>query len=266
RDTEIELTISNRYHSTRRFTDVIRARADNAVVGALFHHVRRPASQARAHENRREQFGRNAHVVIGRRVEKVGVTEQFLLAPHHRFATHGNVVQVGVAVGFGQFFAPLFDHGVTRIRLRVDGVTEAHDFLFTRQHAQQAFFGVFRIVHAFNQSHRCFVSAAVQRATQRADGTGDGGVHIAQGGGTHAGGEGGGVEFVFGVQNQGSLHYLGVQLGRFFTVQRPQELFSNGVGTGFHFNALTVVAEVVPVVDHAREQRQHAVGGVLLLV
>src|SRR5690606_42108230 len=108
RDTEIELTISNRYDSTRRFTDVIRARTDNAVVGALLHYMRSPASQAGAHENRGEQLGRNAHVVVGRGVEEVGVTEQFLLSPHNRFATYGNVVQVGVAVRLGQFFIPLF--------------------------------------------------------------------------------------------------------------------------------------------------------------
>ena len=145
-------------------------------------------------------------------------------------------------------------------------MAEAHDFLFTRQHTQQGFFSMLRVLHAFNQFHRRFVGTAMQRATQRTDGTGDAGVHIAQRGSAHAGGEGRGVEFVLSVQNQGGLHDLSVQLGWLFAVQGPQELFGDGIGTGFYLDAFAVVAEVVPVVDHARKQRQHAVGGILLLV
>ena len=50
--------------------------------------------------------------------------------------------------------------------------------------------------------HHCFVGAAVQRALERADGAGDGGVNIAKGGGDHARGKGGCVQLVVGVQNQ----------------------------------------------------------------
>jgi hypothetical protein len=50
-----------------------------------------------------------------------------------------------------------------------------------------------------------FIGAAVQRALQRADGGGDGGVHVAQGGGDDAGGEGGGVEAVLGVEDVGDV-------------------------------------------------------------
>src|SRR3990167_4652729 len=61
---------------------VLGARADDAVVGTLLKHMRRPAGQARADEYRGEQLGWNAHEVIRRRMVEVGVREQFLLLPH----------------------------------------------------------------------------------------------------------------------------------------------------------------------------------------
>jgi len=47
-----------------------------------------------------------------------------------------------------------------------------------------------------------FVGPAVERALERADGGGDGGVHIGKRGGGDARGEGGGVQFMIGVQDE----------------------------------------------------------------
>src|SRR5471032_1077018 len=53
--------------------DVLGARADDAVVGTLLKHMRRPAGQARADENRCEQLGRDAHEVVRRGMVEIGV-------------------------------------------------------------------------------------------------------------------------------------------------------------------------------------------------
>ena len=50
------------------------------------------------------------------------------------------------------------------------------------------------------------LAPAVERALQGRDRGGDGPVHVGEGGGGHAGGEGGGVELVVGVQHEGHVH------------------------------------------------------------
>ena len=59
------------------------------------------------------------------------------------------------------------------------------------------------------QPHHALVGAAVQRALERADGAGNGGVDVGEGGGDDAGGKGGGVQFVVGVQNERDIEGLG---------------------------------------------------------
>ena len=59
------------------------------------------------------------------------------------------------------------------------------------------------LVDGEKQAHDGLVGAAVQWALERANGAGDGGVNVREGGGDDAGGEGGGVQFVVGVEDEG---------------------------------------------------------------
>ena len=74
----------------------------------------------------------------------------------------------------------------------------------TRSHA------FFRRVEGEQQLDHVFIRAAVQRTFQRADGGGDRRINIGKRGGRDARGEGGGVQFMLGVQHQrdveGPLH------------------------------------------------------------
>src|SRR4051812_10779019 len=54
-----------------RRPDVIGARSDDAVIGALLEHVGAPPTDARAGEDRREQVGRDAEEPVRRGVEEV---------------------------------------------------------------------------------------------------------------------------------------------------------------------------------------------------
>ena len=76
-----------------------------------------------------------------------------------------------------------------------------HDFFAADTFADVGF-GFVGIAVAFLNIVSYFVRAAVFRAFQRADCTGNAGVHIRACTGNHAGGEGRSVELVFGIQNQ----------------------------------------------------------------
>ena len=64
----------------------------------------------------------------------------------------------------------------------------------------------------------------MQRAFERADGAGDGGVHVGQGGGDDAGGEGAGVELVVGVEDERDVEGAGGGVGGLFAVEHPEEV------------------------------------------
>ncbi|MNN26571.1 hypothetical protein D3C81_1400780 [compost metagenome] len=106
----------------------------------------------------------------------------------------------------------------------------------------------------------------MQRAAQRADGRGDAGIQVGQGRGTDPRGEGRGVELVLGVEDQRDVHHLDVQLARLLAVQQVQEVAANGVFIAGAVDAHAIVGEAVPVAHYRREQRQQAVGLVVLQV
>ena len=68
------------------------------------------------------------------------------------------------------------------------------------------------------------VGTAVQRSLEGTDGGGDGGVHIRQGGGRDACGEGGRVHAVVRVQNVGHIENVRLTGVRLLTLQQPQEV------------------------------------------
>src|SRR5690554_440872 len=115
---------------------VFRAWADDAVLRALFLHVRGPAGDAGHDEDWGEEFGGDAHEVVGAGVEEVGVGEQFLLAPHHFLDALGDRIEPGVPHVVGEAFGPGFDEGVARVLVAVDGVAKAHDLFLAREHVE----------------------------------------------------------------------------------------------------------------------------------
>ena len=68
---------------------VVGARTDNAIIGALFFNVGRPAGESGHYEDRGKQLRRYAYEMVGGGMEEIGVAEQLLLTPHHLLTTDG---------------------------------------------------------------------------------------------------------------------------------------------------------------------------------
>src|SRR3990167_115023 len=175
------LAVCQRHYRTLLNPDVFRTRADNAVVGALFEHVRSPATDPRTHEDRGEQLGWNAHEVVRRGMVEVSIREQFLLLPHDLVDGFGDREQHGVTHFIRQFFRPGLDHFVTWVGFAIDRVTETHDLVLACQHGQGAGGGVLGRGELLDHFHRRFVGTAMHRAKQRTDGTSDAGGQIGEG-------------------------------------------------------------------------------------
>ena len=88
-----------------------------------------------------------------------------------------------------------------RVERLVNAMADAHDLFLLRQAFGDV--GVHLVERADFLEHfdDALVGAAVQRAFERADGAGDGGIHVAQRGDGDAGAEGGGVHAVVGMQH-----------------------------------------------------------------
>ena len=112
---------------------------------------------------------------------EVGIREQLFLLPHGLVDGFGHREQHLVAYFVGEFFRPALDHFITRVAVFVDRVAKAHDLVLARQHAEGALDSFLGRTEALDHFHRRFVGAAVQRATQRADGGGDAGIQVGQG-------------------------------------------------------------------------------------
>ena len=67
------------------------------------------------------------------------------------------------------------------------------------------------------------------------------GIHVRTRTGNHAGGEGGGVELMFRIQNQRNVHGFHLRFGRAFAVQQVQEVTADGVFFAFDVDAFAVV-------------------------
>ena len=101
---------------------------------------------------------------------------------------------------------------------------EAHDPLAPFQPGADLLVHAVVAADRLQQLHHLLVGAAVQRPLERADRAGDGGVHVRQGGGDHAGGEGGRVHLVVGVQDQGNVERLCGGRAGLLTGQHVQEV------------------------------------------
>src|SRR5271170_787443 len=112
-----------------------------------------------------------------------------------------------------------------RVLCVIDAVTEARDLLLLRQHI---FYVLDRIEAGFvdgeEHAHHRFIRAAVERTLEGADGSGDSGVYVGKGGGDDAGGEGGGVQLVVGMEDEGDVEGARRSFRRFLPGEHPEEV------------------------------------------
>ena len=203
---------------------VVRRRANQLVVDALFDDMRAPTGGARDHEQRREHRGGNAEHVVRDRAEPIEVGEHLLGVGHRRLDPVGDVEQLHRACRLRKPPRDLLDHLVARIGDRIDGVAEADDHLAVGDppaDVRLRFIG--RGVAALDVE-RDLVGAAMLGSAQRADARGDRRIHVRAGAGDHAAGEGRGVELVFGVENERGVHGADEHLAGRPAVQQMQEV------------------------------------------
>ncbi len=118
------------------------------------------------------------------------------------FIVLGDVIQLHRARFLRQAQRDLFDHLMARIGDGVHRVPEANHHLFVVDAAANVGFRFVRRFIALLDLQRHLVGAAVLRPAQRANGANDRRIDVGSGAGDHPAGEGRGVEFMLGVQDQ----------------------------------------------------------------
>ena len=198
-----------------------------------------PAGDAGHHEDRGEELDVEAQDVVRGASREVQV----------RLDLDGGVLVHGLghllvhlhplllAVVLGQLAEGSLHGRNTGVTVLVHAVTEAHDELLVLELVQRPLLCLGRVTDLQEVLHHGLVSTTVQRALEGADGGGDGGVGIRHRGGHHAGGEGGGVEGVLGVEDEGLIKGLniGARQGRrafLLTEDHPQEVLREALLAG----------------------------------
>src|SRR5690242_18851351 len=116
----------NRHEGSWSGPDIFGRRADEAVVGTLFHDVRRPTGRARDDEQRREHIGGNAAKMKRGRAVEIQIRKEFLLAPDDRLDVFEDGHQALVFVGGRKLFGQSLDDRRTRVVGFVNAMTETH--------------------------------------------------------------------------------------------------------------------------------------------
>lgn len=110
--------------------------------------------------------------------------------------------------------------------------------------------------------HGRLVGSAVQRSSQGSDRAGDAAVEVGSGGDCHSSREGGGVEVVLRVEDEGDVEGLDDERVKLVSlVVEFEEVDSDAVGgEGLDGDAFPAVAEVVPIVEGGSEDTHQAHG------
>src|SRR5690606_26089567 len=122
---------------------------------------------------------------------------------------------------------------------------ETHDLFLAREHFLHAATRFPGRIELLDKLHGGLVCSSVQRATQRADSAGNGGMKVRQGAGNDARGKRRGIEFMFGVQDQRGIERLPVQLRWRSIVQHVEKMSRDAVVVRFYVDALAVGVEPV---------------------
>ena len=150
-------------------TDVFRARPDQAIVGVLLEHVRRPAGNAAHGEDRREEIDRNAERVIGGRRVEVDVRVELLLALHQRFDALRHLEPVRLARPLAELARHLAQMRGPRILGVIHAMAEAGNLLLARQLCADDLVHPLRsgvLANLEQHPHHVGIGAAVQRSLQ----------------------------------------------------------------------------------------------------
>ena len=137
----------------------------------------------------------------------------------------GHVEPLGVAGGFAELLGHAAEVGRAGIFGVVDAMAEAGDFFLLGEHLFHVLDWVgARFFDGVEEAHGGLVGSAVEWAFEGADGSGDGGVDVGEGGGDDARGEGAGVELVVGVEDEGDVEGAGGGGGGLLAVEHPEEV------------------------------------------
>src|SRR6185369_16715092 len=187
-------------------TDVLCAWANQAVVFVLLQHVSRPAGDAAAGEDRREQVSRySQRVISGRRVE-VHVRVQMLLAHHYFFHLHGHLVPLLLSDPLAQLPGHFAEVSRSRIFGVIHAMTETHDLLLLSKRLLQPRLDILDAADLEKILDHAFVSPAVQRAFERANSGDDSRIAIRQRRSGYSSRKRRGVQFVIRVESEGYIH------------------------------------------------------------
>ena len=218
------LTALHRHPLEALVAGVLGLGADEAVAVEVLEDVRGPARRARDGEDGREQVRRDAEAVVDGGGIEVHVGVEVLLLLHQLGDALAHVDPLGLAQLIGELLRHALEVRRARVERGVHTVADAHDAAFVGQAILDVRVDLVDLANLVEHLDDALVGAAVQRALERADGAGDGAVHIAERCDGHAAAEGAGVKAVVGVQDvanvDGALH-VGAGL---FAVDEPQEV------------------------------------------
>src|ERR1035437_3756513 len=195
-----------------REAGVVGSGTDETVVVVLLQHVRGPAGHAAYGEDWGEDIDGDAERIIRGRGVEIDVGVEIFRFLYVLFDLRRGFVEVDVAGAFADFFGEVGQVGGARIGSFVDAMAEAGDFYFVRQAIFYVLDGLGGRSGFEQHLDDVFIGAAVKGAFEGRDAGGCGGVDVGKRCGDYAGGEGGGVQFVIGVEGEsdveGSLHYF----------------------------------------------------------
>ena len=159
-----------------------------------------------------------------------------------------------------EFFGHAAEVGRAGIFGVVDAMAEAGDLFLLGEHLADVLDWVGAgFVDGVEEAHGGLVGSAVEWAFEGADGSGDGGVDVGEGGGDDARGEGAGVELVVGVEDEGDVEGAGGGVGGLFAVEHPEEV--GGVReSGVGFDDGLALADAIEDGDDHGDLRGEAVG------
>ena len=224
--------------------DVFGAGADEFVVGELFEDVGDPAGGAGDGKDGGEEVGGDVEVVVDGGGVEIDVGFEAFGASDDFFDGDGHFVPLFLVGEFAELaghFAEVLGAGVA---VFVDGVAEAHDFFFGFELVANVGVDAVGVADLVEHFHDLFVGAAVEGALEGADGGDDGGVHVSQRGGGDAGGEGGSVELVIGVEDEGLVEGADAEGIGDGAAEHVEEVAGEGE-VGAWWDGVAVVADAV---------------------
>ncbi len=198
-------------------------RAVESVVFELFEDLGGPAGGAADGEDGGEEVGGDAEAVVDCGAVEIDVGVEAFAFAHDL----GDAFAHADPLGFAEFLGELDGHFLevrgAWVEDLVDAVADAHDFFLFGEPFFDPWIDVGFLTDFLEHVDDALVGSAVEWAFESADGAGDGGVHVAEGGDGDACGERAGVHAVVGVEDVGDVERAGGFCAGFFACDEPEE-------------------------------------------